>query len=54
MVRSTITSFATQQIEIIRQRTLTQQNIMGIVEKYGLYDKEELARTSTTERSSPW
>ena len=49
MVRSTITSYATQQIEIIRQRALTVQNIMGLVEKYGLYDEDELARTPQME-----
>jgi succinoglycan biosynthesis transport protein ExoP len=49
MVRSTITSFATQQIEIIRQRALTQKNIMGMVEKFGLYDEGELARTPQME-----
>lgn len=49
MVRSTITSFATEQIEIIRQRALTQQNIMGIVEKYSIYDKGELARITRAE-----
>jgi len=49
MVRSTITSFATQQIEIIRQRALTQKNILEMVEKYNLYDEDELARTPSME-----
>lgn len=49
MVRSTITSYATQQIEVIRQRALTLQNIMGLVEQYELYDEDELARTPQME-----
>ena len=49
MVRSTITSYATQQIEVIRARVLTLQNIMKIVDKFELYDEDELARTPRTE-----
>lgn len=49
MVRSTITSYANQQIQVIRARVLTLQNIMQIVEKFGLYDKKELARKPRTE-----
>jgi protein tyrosine kinase modulator len=49
MVRSTITSFANQQIEVIRQRVLTLKNIMAMVEKFELYDEGELARTPRTE-----
>ncbi len=49
MVRSTITSYANQQIEVIRARVLTLQNIMQIVEKFGLYDADELERTPRTE-----
>lgn len=49
MVRSTITSYATQQIEVIRQRALTLKNIMGLVEQYELYDEGELARTPQME-----
>ncbi|TGD71872.1 hypothetical protein E4634_17330 [Mangrovimicrobium sediminis] len=43
MVRSTINSYATQQIETIRARVLTLQNISRIIEKYNLYTKEEMA-----------
>ncbi|MEH6591233.1 MAG: Wzz/FepE/Etk N-terminal domain-containing protein [Halioglobus sp.] len=49
MVRSTITTFATQQIEVIRQRVLTLKNIMEIVKKYGVYDEDELSRISRAE-----
>lgn len=49
MVRSTITSFANQQIQIITQRTMTLKNIMSLVEKYELYDEAELKRRTRTE-----
>jgi uncharacterized protein involved in exopolysaccharide biosynthesis len=37
VVRSTITSFADQRIQIISQRVMTTQNLLGIAEKYDLY-----------------
>ncbi len=37
LVRSTITSFATQRIQTISQRVMTRSNLMQIVEKYDLY-----------------
>lgn len=49
LVRSTITSFANQQIKVITQRIMTLANIMTIVEKYGLLDEAELKRTPRTE-----
>jgi protein tyrosine kinase modulator len=52
MVRTTITSLANQQIEVIRQRVLTLANIMGMIEKFKLYDEDELARTPRTKISS--
>ena len=48
-VRSTITTFAAQQVQVISQRVLTVQNIYGVVEKFGLYeqgdDNSQLPRT---------
>jgi len=49
LVRSTITSYANQQIKVITQRIMTLSNIMTIVEKYGLLDESELKRTPRTE-----
>lgn len=49
LVRSTITSYANQQIQIITQRTMTLKNIMDLVEKYELYDEAELKRRTRTE-----
>ncbi len=49
LVRSTITSYANQQIQVITQRTMTMKNIMELVEKYELYDEAELKRRTKTE-----
>lgn len=40
-VRSTITSFAAQQVQVISQRVLTVENISGIVEKFSLYQQAD-------------
>jgi uncharacterized protein involved in exopolysaccharide biosynthesis len=37
LVRSTITSYADQRIQVISQRVMTRSNLMGIIEKYDLY-----------------
>lgn len=49
LVRSTITSYANQQIQVISQRIMTLSNIMDIVNKYELLDERELKRTPRTE-----
>lgn len=46
LVRSTITSFADQRIQVISQRVMTSQNLSQIVEKYDLYREEK--KTETT------
>lgn len=37
LVRSTVTSFADQRIQIISQRAMTRQNLTKVIEKYDLY-----------------
>jgi uncharacterized protein involved in exopolysaccharide biosynthesis len=37
LIRSTITSYATQRIQTINQRVMTRANLMTIIEKYNLY-----------------
>lgn len=37
LVRSTITSYADQRLQIISQRVMTRTNLMGVIEKYSLY-----------------
>ncbi len=39
LVRTTITSFADQRIQIISQRVMTTSNLSSIIEKYGLYQE---------------
>ncbi len=47
LVRSTITSYATQRIETIKQSVMTRANLMQIVEKYDLYHDKR--RSDTTD-----
>lgn len=49
LVRTTITSYAQQRIEEIKQRIMTIGNIMSIVEEFGLYTDRELERMTRTE-----
>lgn len=49
LVRTTITSYAQQRIEEIRQRIMTIGNIMTIVEEYELYSQGDLERKTRTE-----
>ncbi|MCC5796262.1 MAG: sugar transporter [Methylophaga sp.] len=48
LVRTTVTSYADQRIEIIRQRLLTTERIMAIVERHNLYPEQRQAMTSRT------
>jgi uncharacterized protein involved in exopolysaccharide biosynthesis len=47
LVQSTVTSFANERIQIIRQRIMTSQQLFGIIRKFNLYADE----ISTTARS---
>lgn len=47
LIRSTITSYATQRIQTINQRVMTRANLMQIIEKYDLYHSKR--RIETTE-----
>jgi uncharacterized protein involved in exopolysaccharide biosynthesis len=49
LVRSTITGFANQEIQVISQRVLTLTTIMDIVQKYQLWDEDELRRMPRSE-----
>jgi uncharacterized protein involved in exopolysaccharide biosynthesis len=46
LVRTTITSFADQRIQVISQQVMTRANLMQIVEKYGLYTSERKRETT--------
>ncbi|HHJ21103.1 MAG TPA: hypothetical protein ENJ84_14950 [Gammaproteobacteria bacterium] len=49
LVRSTITSYADERIQIIRQIVMTRDNLLGIIEKYNLYEKYRKAGANDTE-----
>ena len=46
LVRSTITSYADQRIQVNRQQVMTRANMMQIIEKYNLYPRQRLRETS--------
>jgi uncharacterized protein involved in exopolysaccharide biosynthesis len=45
MVRTTITTFADQRIQVISQRVMTTKNLFEIIDKYGLYVDERKKKT---------
>jgi hypothetical protein len=51
LIRSTITSYAVQRIEEIKQRIMTTGNIMSLVQRFELYSERELNRLTRTEIS---
>lgn len=46
LVRSTITSFADQRIQVISQQVMTRANLMQIVERYKLYPRQRRHETN--------
>lgn len=44
LVRSTVTSYATERIQIISQRVMTRENLRSIIEKFGLYAEEKKSK----------
>src|SRR6266851_553934 len=46
LVRSTISSYADQRIQVISQQVMTRANLMRVVEKYNLYPSQRATRTS--------
>ena len=49
MVRSTVSSYVDQQIQVIEQRVMTLETIMGIIKQYEVYPEIDIARLSRTE-----
>jgi len=45
LVRSTVTSYADQRVQTISQRVMTTQNLLGIIERYDLYERERARDT---------
>lgn len=46
LVRSTITSYAAERLQMISQRVMTRSHLLAIVEKFDLYAKARLTRTT--------
>jgi uncharacterized protein involved in exopolysaccharide biosynthesis len=40
MVRSTVTSYADQRVQVISKRVMTTETMLGIIHRYGLYPKQ--------------
>lgn len=47
LVRSTVTSYAMQRVQVISQRVMTRSNLLQLIDKYNLYP--ERRKTETTE-----
>jgi polysaccharide biosynthesis transport protein len=47
LVRSTVSSYASERVQVISQRVMTTENLMGIIQRYDLYPK--LRRTRPRE-----
>ncbi|MDD1633721.1 MAG: lipopolysaccharide biosynthesis protein, partial [Methylococcaceae bacterium] len=45
LVRSTVTTFADQRIQVISQRIMTRANLMEIIKKFDLYSKDRKSKT---------
>jgi succinoglycan biosynthesis transport protein ExoP len=39
LVRATVSSYASQRVQVISQRVMTTENLMNIIQRYGLYGK---------------
>lgn len=46
LVQSTVTSYAAQRIQTISQRVMTRENMMGIINKFGLYSESRERETT--------
>src|SRR5215472_10932711 len=44
LVRSTVSSYASQRVQVISQRVMTTENLMTIIQRYGLYTRLRRSR----------
>ncbi len=49
LIRSTITSYADERIQVIRQIVMTRENLLKIIDKYNLYAKQRQAGENDSE-----
>ncbi len=60
LVRSTVTSYADQRVQVISQRVTDRKNLLGIIDRYDLYprsrhrDTRERASSRRCARTSSW
>jgi uncharacterized protein involved in exopolysaccharide biosynthesis len=45
LIQSTVTSYAAQRIQVISQRVMSRTNLLDIIEKYGLFERERRLNT---------
>jgi uncharacterized protein involved in exopolysaccharide biosynthesis len=45
LVRSTVTSYADQRVQVISQRVMTTQTLLGIIRRYDLYPRERASQS---------
>lgn len=52
LVKSTVTGYAEERIEVLRQQVMTRDNLLDIVNKYGLYKRpgEEMSPTAMVDK----
>jgi uncharacterized protein involved in exopolysaccharide biosynthesis len=52
-VRSAVSSYADERVQVISQRVMTSSNLLGIIDKYGLYaeDRDDLTREELIEKA---
>lgn len=48
LVKATVTSFADERIEVIKQRVMTRENLYRIIQKYRLYPNDVDSQTTST------
>ena len=48
VVKATVTSYADERIEVIKQRVMTRDNLYRIIQKYNLYQKKIESETTST------
>ena len=46
LIQSTVTSYASERIQVISQRVMTRSNLLDIMDKYGLYQSERKRETT--------
>ena len=52
LVRSTVTSYADQRVQVISQRVMTTQNLLDIMRRHDLYPDLQNARRARTSSSA--